>query len=115
MRTTRLCLPSHQPAHAAANPDCAAAEKARRGSCAVLAVAAAIIAPAHAAEDRRPDPRCRAGRPGKHGQCCRRSRGPRQKIWYTAPMIDREAIIADAVNGETSKAIARRHGCTVKD
>jgi hypothetical protein len=30
-------------------------------------------------------------------------------------MIDREAIIAAAVNGETSKAIARRHGCTVKD
>jgi len=30
-------------------------------------------------------------------------------------MIDREAIIADAVNGETNKAIARRHGCTVKD
>ena len=30
-------------------------------------------------------------------------------------MIDREAIIVDAVNGETSKAIARRHGCTVKD
>src|SRR5262249_24789102 len=32
MRTTRLCLPSHQPADAAANPDCAAAEIARRGS-----------------------------------------------------------------------------------
>ena len=30
-------------------------------------------------------------------------------------MIDREAIIADAANGETSKAIARRHGCTLKD
>ena len=30
-------------------------------------------------------------------------------------MIDREAIIADAVNGETSMAIARRHGCTLKD
>jgi hypothetical protein len=29
-------------------------------------------------------------------------------------MINREAIIADAVNGETSKAIARRHGCTVE-
>jgi hypothetical protein len=33
-----------------------------------------------------------------------------QKIWYAAPMIDRETIIADAVNGETSKGIARRHG-----
>ncbi len=30
-------------------------------------------------------------------------------------MIDREAIIADAVNGETIKAIAHRNGCTVKD
>ena len=30
-------------------------------------------------------------------------------------MIDREAIIADAVNGETIKAIARRHGCRVND
>lgn len=30
-------------------------------------------------------------------------------------MIDREAVISDAVNGETIKAIARRHGCTVKD
>jgi transposase-like protein len=29
-------------------------------------------------------------------------------------MIDREAIIAEAVNGETSNGIARRHGCTVK-
>jgi hypothetical protein len=30
-------------------------------------------------------------------------------------MIDREAIVADAVNGETSKAIARRRSCSVKD
>jgi hypothetical protein len=30
-------------------------------------------------------------------------------------LIDREAIIADAIKGETSTAIARRHGCTVKD
>lgn len=30
-------------------------------------------------------------------------------------MIDREATIADAVNGETDKSIAPRHGCTVKD
>ncbi len=30
-------------------------------------------------------------------------------------MIDREAIIADAVNGQTNKAIARRHGCLVKE
>ena len=30
-------------------------------------------------------------------------------------MIDHEAIIADAVKGETNKAIARRHGCSLKD
>jgi hypothetical protein len=30
-------------------------------------------------------------------------------------MIDRDAIIADAVKGETNKAIARRHDCTIKD
>jgi hypothetical protein len=32
-----------------------------------------------------------------------------------AKLIDREAIIADAVNGEATKVIARRHGFTVKD
>jgi DNA-binding transcriptional MerR regulator len=30
-------------------------------------------------------------------------------------MIDHEAVIADAVNGETNRSIARRHGCSLKD
>src|SRR5262245_50620899 len=30
-------------------------------------------------------------------------------------MINREAIIADAVNGETDRSIARRYGCSVQE
>jgi hypothetical protein len=45
---TRLCLPSHQPAHAAAKSARAAAKEDPSRICTILAVAAAIIAPTQA-------------------------------------------------------------------